>query len=160
MNITLERQINAPVEAVFHLLTDFANAASTIEAITRVEVLTDGPTRVGTRFAETRRMFNKEHTETLEVVGLEPNRSVSLGCDSCGVRYRSTFRLTPRDGGTHVALDVSSTALTLPAKIIGPIMGLMMKKSMCSMMAKDLDDVAMIAEGEPTPCSDGCSCGH
>ena len=64
--ITASLRIEAPVSTVFALATDLDGWAGRIKAITRIEKLTPGPVRVGTRFKETRKMFGKEATETME----------------------------------------------------------------------------------------------
>ncbi|MBX3322803.1 MAG: SRPBCC family protein [Phycisphaeraceae bacterium] len=152
MKILLSTQIDAPPELVFARATDFANAADTISGITRIEMLTPGPTAVGTRFRETRVMFGKEHSETLEVTALDPGRSVTLGCMSCGAEYVSEFRFEPSAGGTHATLEVNSKPVTFMAKLMVPVCA-MMKKSMSAMMAKDLDDLKTAAERDTAAAS-------
>ena len=54
--IDLERLVQARVERVWEVLTDVAHADQTLSG---VELITEGPYRVGTRWRETRRMFGK-----------------------------------------------------------------------------------------------------
>ncbi len=145
MKISLSTQVDAPPAVVYARATDIANFAETVTGITRIEVLTPGPTAVGTRFRETRVMFGKEHSETLEVTSLDPDRSMVLGCMSCGALYRSEFRFEPHEGGTRATLEVSSKPVTFMARLMVPV-GLLMKKCMVSMMDKDLEDLKAAAE--------------
>ena len=55
MSICLSKTIDAEPAEVFDRITDLHNAAERIEAITHLEVLTEGPIGAGTRFRETPR---------------------------------------------------------------------------------------------------------
>jgi len=140
-SITTSRFVNAPPAAVFAAASDLRNAPARIPSILALDVLTEGPVRQGTRFRETRRMFGREATEEMEMLSFDPPRSYSVGCESCGCRYRSDFTFTPKHGGTELAMSFEATPLTLPAKIMGVLMKPMMKK-MIAECAKDLDHLA------------------
>lgn len=145
MYICLCRAIDAPLPLVFNLATDFAGSERTISAITRVEMLTEGPVRVGTRFRETRVMFDREHSEILEVAGLQANHSVTLRSDFGGVAFSSTFTFEPCEGGTLVTLEVVGKPLTLLAKLTAPLAKLVTSR-IAALLEQDLDDLRMAAE--------------
>jgi hypothetical protein len=69
--IDLERLVQAPAERVWEVLTDVAHADQTLSGVEYVELISEGPYRVGTRWRETRRMFGKEATEQLQVTVAE-----------------------------------------------------------------------------------------
>lgn len=144
--IEINRHIAAPIDEVFARNTDFANAAEVVNGISKIEMLSEGPTGTGTRFRETRVMFGREATEVMEVMAFDPPRSYALGAESHGSRYLSTFTFTETEGGTDVHLLFEATPLTLPAKIMSVLMKPMMKTVMkeCS---KDLDDIKAAIEG-------------
>lgn len=145
--LVVERTITAPQEKVFDAFADFRNGHKRIEAITRMEVLTEGPIRKGTRFRETRVMFKKEHTEEMEVVEYTPHSSYTLRCDSCGARYETQIRFEPATSGTTcVSMHMNWTALTFLAKLMSPL-GRLMMGSLKKCLAKDLDDMARTLEG-------------
>lgn len=127
--------INAPIERVFALCSDFANAPASIPGITRVEMLTPGPVGVGTKFKETRKFGGSEATEQMEVTSFSPPTGYTLACDSHGTDYVSTFRFEPAGAGTRVSLDFSATPRTLGAKLLSPLGWLMM-----GMVKKCIDD--------------------
>ena len=145
-NMIIEKQINAPVERVFAVMIDLERWPETIEEITRIEKLTEGPVRNGTQFKETRVMFGKEHTETMTFEDLVPNRGYTLAALSCGVAYESIHTLAPDAGGTQLRMELRSRPVTLGAKVMSPIMGLMMKSTMRKMISKDFDEVARACE--------------
>ena len=146
LSLSVESQIDAPIERVFELASDFAGAPERISGIVRMEMLTDGPVGVGTRFRETRVMFKREATEEMEVLEFDAPRRYVLGAESCGCRYRSEFTFTPQDGGTKVTMTFEGTPLTRMAKIMGFLMRPMAKvaaKEVC----RDLADLKAAAEG-------------
>lgn len=152
-SFTISKSLHAAPERVFEALTDFANAPGRIQAIKRLEVLTPGPVRAGTRFRETRIMFKREDTQEMEVVEFDPPRRVVIGGDACGCRFRTEFVVSaaaqpagaaPR---TEVRMTMTSTALTFFAKVMSvlmrPMLGMMVKHC-----AKDLDDLAAFFNAE------------
>lgn len=148
MQITCSEHINAPVEKVFSVAADVRNAPEVISAITKMEVLTEGPVGVGTRFRETRIMFGKEATEVMEFSVFDPPRSYTLVADSHGCHYVSTFRFTPDAGGTRVDFDFTGTAHSVGAKVMSAVMGPLMKGTMRKMLAKDLHELKRHIEAQ------------
>ena len=144
-SITAEKQISAPPERVFELASNFATMSERIPGIKRVEMLTNGPVGVGTKFKETRVMFGKEATETMEVTAFDPPRSYSIGCNSCGCVYDSKLDFIPSAGGTMMTMTMSVTAVSFFAKLMSPLSKLMM-----GMMRKcfegDLEAIRKAAE--------------
>lgn len=124
--IVVTQHIAAPVEKVFELFTDFKNCPTRIKAITKMEILTPGPVGVGTRFRETRVFLKHEATEEMEITAFEPNRSYTLGCNSCGAVYTTVHRFEPEGGGTLVTLDFSVKAVSVWARLMKPLSWLMM----------------------------------
>lgn len=125
---------------VFAAATDFAHAPERISGILRVEMLTDGPVGVGTRFKETRKLFGKEATEEMTVVEFEPGRRYVLSAMSCGCRYRTEIRVEPTAGGSRIAMDFAGEPLTLVAKVMSFLMRPLFK-SAAKLCAKDLADL-------------------
>ena len=145
---TINRHIAAPREVVFQHLTNFRLAPEAIKGIKRIEMLTEGPTGVGTKFKETRIMFGREASEVMEVTAFDPPSGYALGCVSCGCRYHTEFRLKPNGTGTDVEMVFDVQGLTLVAKVMGLLMRPMLKMCM-KQIAKDLDDAKAAIEGAP-----------
>lgn len=143
--ITVKRQVAAPRAKVFALAADFANVASTVKAIDKVEMLTDGPVGVGTRFRETRTVFGRSASEEMTVSAFDPPRSYTVTAESHGARYETVFTFSEKDGGTEVEMRFGAEPLTLMAKVMSVLMRPMIKK-MAGMCAQDLDDIAAAAE--------------
>ena len=145
-NLRITKTVNAPVEQVFARFSVFAGAPNDVAGIDRVEMLTDGPIGKGTRFKETRAMFGKEATEEMLVAEFEPNRKYTITAESCGAHYQTIFLFHQQGDKTEVDMQLSSRPITFMAKILSPIMGLMMGGTMKKMMQGDIDQVAAACE--------------
>jgi carbon monoxide dehydrogenase subunit G len=145
---SMMKRVAAPVERVFDVASDLGRAAERIRGIERIELLTEGPMRVGTRWRETRKMMGQSSTETLEVFALDRPRSYTVGCESCGAYFETTFCFEPDGDGTLVTLDARTESRTFIAKLMSPIGNLMFGKVMRKCMSEDLEDLARAAEGQ------------
>ena len=147
MQLQITRQINAPLDRVFDVFTDLRAAAERVGGIESVEVLTDGPFAVGTRWKETRKMMGKLATETMWISAVEVNRSYTAEAESCGTHYTSTYTFEESDGGTLVTMSFAGRPVTLLAKLMSPL-GCLMAGMIRKMLVKDLDDLAGVCEQE------------
>jgi hypothetical protein len=138
--------INAPPEAVFAAAIDFPSAPQRIRGIKKMEMLTQGPVGVGTRFRETRVMFGREATETMEVVDFQAGRSYTLRAASCGCEYRTAVSVRPTEGGSEITFDFSGRPLTFSGKVMGVLMGWMMKGACVKAIKHDLADLKAAVE--------------
>ncbi len=146
-SLTITRRVSAPVDRTFEVFTDLHGAQERIPEIISMEVLTEGPVGSGTRFRETRKMFGKEATEEMEITTFEPNSVYAVECESCGAHFRTEFRFAPAaEGGTSVEMETVVKPISLFAKLMAPVSGLMMG-SMKKALAKDMDRLAAHAEG-------------
>ncbi len=142
------RRINAPIDRVFAIFADLRNAEHNVRAIKRLEVLTDGPIRAGTRFRETRTMFRRDATETMEVKTFSPPNSYSVGCFACGAEWLSEFRFSPAgDGATRLDVEMRCRPMSLMARLMTPF-SFLMAGAMKKCIEADLDDLQAIAEGK------------
>lgn len=146
--ITASNHFNAPLETVWEVMADFENAADRIQAIVKLEMLTDGPVGQGSRFRETRIMFKKEATEEIEITAWDPPNSYTTECDGCGCHYTCVITCEPDGDGTKVTMSMSVRPLSTFAKIMGVVTGWMMKGACAKAFAKDLDDLRAFIESE------------
>ena len=146
--VTVEHRIAAPVERVWEALTDIGRAPEVITGIERVEVLSDGPFAVGTRWRETRRIFGKEATEEMYVTAAKAPERYVVESDSRGVHYISEFTLTPDEGGAtsvRLVLDAETEKKSLGGAM-GKFLGGIGSKAVAKAISKDLEDVAAAVE--------------
>jgi carbon monoxide dehydrogenase subunit G len=144
--LSLSKQIDAPIESVFDVATDLAHAAEHIRGIKKIELLTPGPVALGTRWRETRKMMGHESTETLEITAFNRPRHYTVGCNSCGCYFESTFSFVPEGNTTKVTIDLRAEARTFFAKLMSPLGKLMLGKTMRKCLEDDLDDLKRVAE--------------
>lgn len=144
--MNLSTTVAAPVAEVWSVFSDFRNAPGRIKGIKKIEILTDGPIGVGTKFKETREMFKKEAVETMEVTAFEPNRMYTLECMSCGGHVKFTFRFAPSGRGTQVDVESKCRAVTLFAKLLSPLTSLMMGPMMRKCLLQDIEDLKAVVE--------------
>ncbi len=149
-SFTLSRRVEAPVDAVFTVFSDIPRAHERIDQITAIEMLTDGPVGAGTRWRETRIVFKREATEEMEVTAFEPGRSYTVGCQSCGCEYESSWRFEPEGDVTHVEFLMEYRPLTVVAKIMSPL-GRLMMPMMKKCIEKDFQALKALAESGETP---------
>ena len=147
--VTIVQHVNAPRERVFAVSTDLPRAVERIDAITKLEILTDGPVGRGTRFRETRVMFGKEATEEMEITSFDPPVSYAFDAHSHGCHYHTSFRLIETEGGqTDLEMTFNARPLTFGAKIMTFLTTPMLKGMIRRECGKDLANIAAVAESD------------
>jgi carbon monoxide dehydrogenase subunit G len=144
---SVDRHIAAPPDVVFARASNFGHAPEFISAIVKMDMLTDGPVRVGTRFRETRVMFGREATEEMTVTAFEPPKRYTLSAESHGSRYHTEMSFAPDGQGTRVTMTFAATPVTFMARVMSVLMRVMMK-SVVKACVKDLDDLKVAIEGD------------
>lgn len=95
-------------EVVFAYLDDLARHGEWQEQIVRVDrVEPQGPTQVGTRATETRKMGGREQTMTYEITEHDPPRQSSFRVLDGPVRAVGTIAIVPLDGGSRSKLTIT-----------------------------------------------------
>ena len=143
--LSVTRSISAPPETVWAVFTDLPKAAERLSAVNAVEVFTDQPFGVGTRWRETRTMFGREATEDMEITAVDPGRSYTAEAASHGSHYTSRFDFAPTGTGTVVTFSFNSESHGL-MRIVGAAMWPMLKGKMTKELRRDLDDLAAYCE--------------
>ena len=149
-SITVSTHVSAPIERVFEVYTDLDKAVERIPGIVALEILSEGPFGVGTRWRETRVMFKKKAVEEMWVTGFDPPKSYTVDAESHGMHYSTLFSFAPDGGGTKVSWIFSGTALTLGTRVMSPIFNVLLKGTMKKCMRLDLEalrDVCESSEG-------------
>jgi carbon monoxide dehydrogenase subunit G len=145
MEVQLSKTINAPVEKVFDVFSDITQIENRIKGITKVEILSDVKSGVGTRWRETRVMFGRQATEEMEISALEANRSYDVVAESRGMKYHTNYTFTPQGDGTHVEMVFSGQPVSIMAKLMTPL-AYLMKGTIRKAMDKDMDELKAVCE--------------
>jgi uncharacterized membrane protein len=137
--------IQAPVENVFDLASDIATCQRWSKSITNIEMMTDGPMKVGTKWRETRVMMGKPATETLEITSMRPNEHYTIGCESMGSKFSTDMVFTSAGQGTQVTVEMKCQPYTLGARLLSPMSALFMGM-IRKCLRDDLTDLKRVAE--------------
>lgn len=144
-SINLNISINATPEVVFAVVSDVENSPDRIDWYEKVDMLTGGPVRVGTKWRETRRTNNKQSVEEWEMTAFESPNYFSAYCDSQGYDVQWTMRVHPEGDGSRLTLDMTTKPRTLIGKLMTPVEWLM--SAMCKkMVRKDLENTKAFIE--------------
>jgi hypothetical protein len=143
--ISVTKRVEAPVSQVFTTFTDLASAPERVQGIVEMELLTDGPVGIGTRFRETRVMFGKRATEEMEIVAFERDKSMLVQASSHGSEYLSKFTFDAKGDATDVTMTFNAKPITVMAKLMSPL-GKLMAGTMKKCVEKDLEDLKRCVE--------------
>ena len=91
--------LNQPVERVFAFLMDTSKLSTWQSNLIKLETLTEGPLRTGSRFREVRRIGRKESEIQGEITALESNRRLETRTMS-KPQVRVSYFLEPEQAGT------------------------------------------------------------
>ncbi|GLW45360.1 hypothetical protein Stsp02_10220 [Streptomyces sp. NBRC 14336] len=147
-SVTVERRIAAAQGVVWGVVTDLRGMERTLSGVSKVEVLAGEGFGVGTRWRETRRMFGKDATEEMWVTECEAPERYVVEAESHGSHYVSEWVLRA-DGPltTTVRMTFSGTPTGGVAGMLAKVMGRIGAGAVRKAIAKDLEDVAVAAEG-------------
>ena len=144
--LELDVLINAPAERVFEVLTDLEGLPERVTAIQKIELLTEGPVGLGTKFRETRIMFKREASEEMEFTSFDPPQGYVLEAESRGARYTTTYRLDPENNGTRLSISFEGTALSPFARFVSAVLMPFFKGAMRRAVEADLENLKHAAE--------------
>ncbi len=143
MNLSIN--INAAPETVFDVVADIENSPKRIQWYEKVEMLTDGPVGVGTKWRETRAMNDRQSLEEWEMTAFVSPNYFSAYCDSHGYDVNYTMRVEPEGNGSKLTIDMTTKPRTIIGKLMTPLewlMSGMMKK----IVLKDLESTKTYIE--------------
>lgn len=148
--IVLEQRTSADPERVWSVLTNVHAAADVLSGVGEVEVLTDGPYAVGTRWRETRYMLGKSETQEMQVTVVEPPHRTVITAEAGGVHYTTEFTVSPTADGSLIRMEFAGEqpSAGLVTKALWVVMGPLGARITKRVMAQDLRDIAAEAEAD------------
>lgn len=147
MRVTVETEIGAPLMDVWRVVTDIENAAATIKAIQKIEVLERPQSGVaGLKWRETRTMFGKAATEVMWVTEAVEGSHYLTRAESHGSVYKTRVALEDRRGKTGLVMTFEGEPQSLGAKIMWGLTGFLFKGATRKALAKDLADIKAALE--------------
>lgn len=144
-SITVSGTIAAPRERVWHVITDIANAPTTIPSITAVTLLNDQPYGPGSSWRETRTMLGRTETHEMTVTESDPPRRTVVTAVTDGVLYTTTMTLEDGDEGEGTLLSITFGAdqadASRAARFLWTVMGPLGKVFTRKMLTVELDEI-------------------
>jgi carbon monoxide dehydrogenase subunit G len=137
-------EVAAPTAVVWRVVTDIENAAKHIPAIRSIEILPGPRSGPGLRWRETRMMFGRTATETMEIAEWKPPFSHASGgryvatATNHGTFYRSEVRVDPSGTGSRVTFTFEATGRTIIARFMTGLMMPLMNRAVVTALSADL----------------------
>lgn len=110
LRVEREVVIARPVEEVFAFVANFDNFTLWSADVVKAELLTPGPTRVGTRARITRLALGQPFEMHFDLVAFEPNRAIGFRGHMLGVPFTSRMDFLSPNGRTTAAGAAQSAA--------------------------------------------------
>jgi carbon monoxide dehydrogenase subunit G len=141
------RRIGAPAERVWAAATDVAGACERMSGVERIELLSDGPFGVGTRWRETRIALDQRPTEEMLVVDCDPPRRIVLEVRGGDSVSRAVTTLVPAGPATtDVEVTFESTPRSVAGRLLGAVLGTLAARTVLATLNRDLEDLARWCE--------------
>jgi hypothetical protein len=121
MTVTVATEIAAPLDRVFEVFTDLEHSAERVSNIRKIEMLTVGGFRLGTRWRETREVLGRLDSAEMEVTSFELSRTYTITHHKAGARIGAVFTFEPVDGGTKVQVEFGLGSHGLPPGALAPV---------------------------------------
>lgn len=104
MAITVSRPVAAAPHLLFAVIADIRSRSRVITAVSRVEMLSEGPVQLGTRFREWRIVGGREHGSVFSVTAVEAPRTLTLKGERDGMEFIVAYRIEGLDVGSRLTL--------------------------------------------------------
>jgi uncharacterized protein YndB with AHSA1/START domain len=146
--VTVATVVAAPVAQVFDMFTDIEHGAGRVANIQKIEMLTVGRLRLGSRWLETRAMLGPQDTVEMEVTAFEQNRTYTITHHKAGARIDAVFTFGPVDGQTSVQIEFILKSHGLPPGALAPVRWAM-ASTVRDVIGQDLEDLKAFIEQQP-----------
>jgi hypothetical protein len=146
--VTVATVVAAPVERVFDVFTDIEHGAERVSNIARIEMLTVGAVKLGTRWRETRWIPSALDSAEMEVTAFERNRTYTITHEKAGARIDAVFNFQPVAKGTHVEVEFGFASHGLPPGTLAPVAWVIADR-VRDVIATDLEDLKASLEQQP-----------
>ncbi|NOT27696.1 MAG: hypothetical protein HOP16_16540 [Acidobacteria bacterium] len=119
--IRVSREIGAPIDRVFAMFTDIEHGHEHVSGIKKVEMMTFGPLRLGSKWSETREVMGRLDDAEMEITAFEQNKTYTITHHKAGVRVDTTFTFEPVGASTRVSVEFALNPQGLPPALLSPV---------------------------------------
>jgi len=144
-NVTVATVVEAPAERVFGVFTDVEHGAARVSNIQKIEMLTVGEVRLGSRWLETREVLGQQDSAEMEVTAFERNRTYTVSHEKAGARIDVVFTFEPVQDGTKVQIEFALQSHGLPPGALAPVRWAIASK-VRDVMGHDLEELKAFIE--------------
>jgi hypothetical protein len=143
VQIELAKTVAAQPAAAFATVANVTDWPQIIDSIKRIELLTPGPIRVGTRLREDRIMFGRDITQDMQVATLERPHRLRLFAEHPDLHYEVDYLIDAvYGGGSRIMLVFRSRPETPAGRALHPFMTPLMGITLRDELERDLSDLA------------------
>ena len=146
--VTVATVIGAPVARVFDVFTDVERGAERVTNIQKIEMLTIGSLRLGSRWLETRAVLGRQDTVEMEVTAFEQNRTYTITHYKAGARIDAVFTFDSVKDQTRVQIEFILESHGLPPGALAPVRWALASK-VRDVIGQDLEDLKAFIEQQP-----------
>ena len=143
--VTVATVVAAPVERVFDVFTDVEHGAERVSNIQKIEMLTVGGVKLGSRWPETREVLGHQDSAEMEVTAFEQNRTYTITHQKAGARIDAVFTFEPVDDRTRVQIEFVLESHGLPPGALAPVR-LAIANKVRDVIGHDLEDLKAFIE--------------
>ena len=140
--IVVSSLIDAPLDAVFGVVSDPQKYADIVPHIIGIRFLTAQDRGLGVRFSETRLVRGQEFRSELEVTEFIDHEKIRLISDDGGTKWVSNIYTVAKDEGCELRIEMEANAYRLPAMIMNFLCRGLIRKE----ISKDLDAIKHYCE--------------
>jgi uncharacterized protein YndB with AHSA1/START domain len=149
MIVEAEVTIHGTRAAVWAAITDLEHAAGFISGIEKIEIVARPASGlVGLRWRETRILFGKPATVEKWITEVVEGESYQTRAEDGGFVFRTTMRLSGRDGGVTLTSAHATEPHGFLAKLQAIPMRLFFKGVIGKFIVQDLTDIKRAVEGQ------------
>jgi uncharacterized membrane protein len=146
--VTVATVIGAPIAQVFGVFTDVEHSAERVTNIQKIEMLTIGSLRLGSRWLETRAVLGRQDTVEMEVTAFEQNRTYTITHHKAGARIDAVFTFDTVKAQTRVQIEFILESHGLPPGALAPVRWAM-ASTVRDVIGQDLEDLKTFIEQQP-----------
>ena len=143
MQIELANTVASRPADAFAIVGNVFDWPKIIRSIKRVEVLTPGPIRTGSRLREDRIMFGRVGTQELEVATIERPHRLRVMVEHPDLHYELDHVIDAvHGGGCRIMLIFRSRPATSAGRALQPLMAPFLEITLRDELEQDLSDLA------------------
>lgn len=137
VDVTVETEIDRPVEEVAAYAGDPANAPEWYANITDVTWRTEPPVSVGSRIDFVARFLGRRLAYTYEVLELQPGRRLVMATAEGPFPMRTTYTWEPIGDGSRTRMTLHNAGDPRgPARLAGPLLAIAVRRATTQDLAR------------------------